>query len=133
MIAVRSAIFSLAATMFGISALALMPGAGVSAQSAAVPDGAALYRMRCGSCHTIDTNRTVPLHRGVVGRRAASVPGYNYSPALRASNIIWTQQALDQWLQGPQRMVRGSRMFFTVANPQERAAIITYLRSQPAR
>ncbi len=129
----RSAIVALAATILGTSALALMPIAGARAQSAAAPDGATLYRMRCGSCHAIDTNRTGPMHRGVVGRRAASVAGYNYSPALRASNIIWTPQALDQWLQGPQRMVRGSRMFFTVANPQERAAIIAYLRSQPAR
>ena len=119
--------------MLGIGALTLVSGTDARAQTAAVPDGAALYRVRCGSCHTIDTNRTGPMHRGVVGRRAAAVPGYNYSSALRASNITWTPQALDQWLQGPQRMVRGSRMFFTVANPQERAAIIAYLRGQPAR
>ncbi|MCC7394025.1 MAG: c-type cytochrome [Sphingomonadaceae bacterium] len=127
----RAILLSISVGALATIALALVPG--VRAQTAAMPDGATLYRMRCGSCHAIDANRTGPLHRGVVGRRAASVPGYAYSPALRASNITWTPQTLDQWLQGPQRMVRGSRMFFTVANPQERAAIIAYLRSQPAR
>ncbi|MEK6541457.1 MAG: c-type cytochrome [Pseudomonadota bacterium] len=94
------------------------------------PNGAALYLSRCGGCHSIATNRVGPAHRGVVGRRAGSQPGFSYSAALRGSNITWTPQALDQWLRGPQVMVRGSRMFTSVPNPTERAAIIAYLRTQ---
>lgn len=96
----------------------------------APPDGRALYEARCGGCHSIGANRVGPLHRGVVGRRAGTAPGFAYSPALRDAGVIWTRQNLDRWLQGPQQMVRGSRMFTTVANPDERAAIITYLASQ---
>lgn len=59
--------------------------------------------------------------------------GYNYSPALRASNIIWNTTTLDQWLQGPPKMVKGSRMFLSVSDPAERAAIIAYLRSEAVR
>ncbi|MEQ1510334.1 MAG: c-type cytochrome [Sphingopyxis sp.] len=93
-------------------------------------NGAALYQSRCGGCHSIAANRVGPAHRGVVGRRAGSFAGYSYSPQLRGSNIVWTPANLDRWLQGPQAMVRGSRMFTTVANPAERAAIIAYLRTQ---
>lgn len=94
------------------------------------PNGAALYLSRCGGCHSIATNRVGPAHRGVVGRRAGTYAGYSYSAPLRTSNIVWTPQNLNLWLQGPQQMVRGSRMFTSVPNPAERAAIIAYLRTQ---
>ncbi|MFX9962091.1 hypothetical protein ABTP39_19090, partial [Acinetobacter baumannii] len=80
--------------------------------------------------------RIGPLHRGVVGRRVASVPGYAYSPALKKLTGVWTPVRLDRWLQNPQAVAPGTRMYFSVANPAERAAIIAYLESvspPPAR
>lgn len=44
--------------------------------------GVALYASRCSGCHSVDFNRTGPLHRGVVGRRVGGVTSYRYSPAL---------------------------------------------------
>jgi len=94
--------------------------------------GAALYERRCTSCHALDVNRIGPLHRGVVGRRAGSVPGFNYSPALARSGLVWTEANLDRWLSGPPRLVPGTRMGISVPVPAERADIIAYLRSQGA-
>lgn len=113
-----------------VMAMDATPGGAQPTPAAAVPSGAALYQSRCGGCHSIAANRVGPAHRGVVGRRAGTASGYAYSPALREANIIWTPQNLDRWLQGPQAMVRGSRMFTSVPNSAERAAIITYLRAQ---
>lgn len=93
-------------------------------------DGAALYAQNCARCHSIDTNGFAPKHRGVVGRRAGSVPGYAYSPALKQSGIVWTPQQLDRWLQGPGAMVPGTKMNFRLANPAQRTAIIAYLATQ---
>ena len=61
------------------------------------------------------------------------VEGYNYSPALRKSGLAWDAKTLDQWLQGPQKLAPGSKMYLVVANPAERAAIIAYLQSDAAR
>lgn len=91
--------------------------------------GMRLYQS-CMGCHSLDENEVGPRHRGVVGRRAGSVPGYAYSPALRSSGIIWTPQNLDRWLTGPQKMVPGAKMFFAVAKPRDRADIIAYLAQQ---
>jgi cytochrome c len=91
--------------------------------------GARLYQA-CMGCHSIDENDVGPRHRGVVGRKAGSVPGYAYSAALRASGIVWTPAAIDRWLSGPQAMVPGAKMYFSVANPQNRADIIAYLATQ---
>lgn len=96
-------------------------------------DGAALYQSKCGGCHSIATNRIGPAHKGVFGRKAGMAPGYKYSPALKASGIVWNDQTLDKWLQGPPKVVKGTKMFFTVNDAAQRAAIIAYLKSPAAK
>jgi len=91
--------------------------------------GMALYQ-GCMGCHSLDDNDVGPKHRGVVGRRAGTVPGFSYSPALRNSGLTWDEETLDRWLTNPQKLVPGSRMFYSVANAQNRADIIAYLREQ---
>lgn len=78
-------------------------------------------------CHSLDENDVGPLHRGVVGRSAGAVPGYAYSNALRKSGIVWTPANLDRWLSGPQAMVPGSKMFFSIPAAQDRADIVAFL------
>jgi len=91
--------------------------------------GAKLYQA-CMGCHSLDDNDVGPRHRGVVGRHAGAVPGYDYSPALRKSGLVWTPARLDQWLTNPQKLVPGAKMYFSVARPQDRADIIAYLATQ---
>ena len=105
----------------------------VTATAQAKLDGAALYQSKCGGCHSIATNRIGPAHKGVFGRKAGMAPGYKYSPALKASGIVWNDQTLDKWLQGPPKVVKGTKMFFTVNDPAQRAAIIAYLKSPAAK
>lgn len=97
----------------------------ISAQSPA--DGQALYQAKCGGCHSLDTNRIGPAHRGVVGRKIATAPGYPYSSAIKKLAGVWTPARLDVWLQGPQKLAPGSKMFLTIPDPTQRATIIAYL------
>lgn len=95
--------------------------------------GEQLYPLRCGACHSLDANRVGPRHRGVVGRRSASVADFNYSPALRRLGVTWDEAALDRWLTNPTSIAPGTSMGIRVASAQERADIIAYLRANPAR
>ena len=94
-----------------------------------VAAGQALYEGKCGGCHSVDENRVGPRHRGVVGRKVASLPDYDYSPAIRKLGGIWTPARINQWLQGPQAMAPGAKMFFSVPDADQRKAIIGYLTS----
>jgi cytochrome c len=94
-----------------------------------VTRGQALYQ-GCEDCHSIDKNDVGPMHRGVVGRAAGTVPGYNYSPALKNAKFIWTESNLDKWLTNPQEFVPGTKMFYQVKNPQDRADIIEFLKER---
>jgi cytochrome c len=91
--------------------------------------GKTLYQA-CTACHSLDDNDIGPKHRGVVGRRAATVPDYAYSPALKASGLTWDPANLDRWLTNPQALVPGTKMYFLLADPQSRADIIAYLMQQ---
>jgi cytochrome c len=82
---------------------------------------------RCMGCHSPDADRIGPRHRGVVGRRAGSVAGFAYSPALRKSGVVWDAAALEKWLTDPQAFIPGQRMGFRLGNAQERADVIAYL------
>lgn len=122
-----------------LSATALaspQPGAAKAVRAAPRPGdphrGAAIYEARCSACHSLDANRIGPSHRGVFGRRAGTVPNFTYSPALKASGIVWTAPNLDRWLAGPTKMAPGVAMGVRVASPQDRADIIAYLRQVPA-
>jgi len=91
--------------------------------------GKRLYESRCIGCHSIGENRVGPAHKGVFGRKAGSVKGYDYSLALKGSNLIWNERTLDRWLADPESTIAGQKMGFTVPDAQDRADIIEYLRT----
>lgn len=107
--------------------------AGVAPRSRAASDdvaaGRMLYQNKCGGCHSVDADRIGPRHRNVVGRAVASVPGYDYSPALKKLGGVWTPARLDQWLTDTQKMAPGSKMYLELDDPTQRRLIIAYLQS----
>jgi cytochrome c len=113
---------------------AILPAAllalGTGSQAGAAPDarhGEELYG-RCMACHALAQDRVGPRHCGLIGRKAGSVPGFAYSPAMRGSRIVWNEHTLARFLAAPQAMVRGSTMTYDgVADAQDRADLIAYL------
>ena len=89
--------------------------------------GQKLYESRCIGCHSVDSNRVGPAHRGVIGRRAGAVPGYDYSAALGKSSLVWNAANLDRWLADPEALIPGQKMGYSVSEPQDRADLIAYL------
>jgi cytochrome c len=94
-----------------------------------VANGKQIYESRCIACHSPDANRTGPMHRGVFGRKAGSLPDYTYSKALKGTDFVWDDVTLDQWLANPQAFVPGQKMNFKVAKAEDRADLIAYLKS----
>ncbi|WP_199170548.1 cytochrome c family protein [Caulobacter sp. FWC2] len=109
-----------------------------NAMPAAPPDNAAGARTfsTCQACHTIEKggrNGIGPNLGGVIGRRAGSVAGFNYSAAMKNSGIIWDAKVLDEFLAAPTKKVPGTKMPISVLDPAKRAALIAYLSSRPAQ
>jgi cytochrome c len=98
-----------------------------------VGKGRSLFERRCTGCHRLDDIRSGPRLRGVVGRAAGSDAGFPYSDALKASRLTWSEATLDRWLADPDALVPDNDMAFRVSEATERAQIIAYLKSVPAR
>ena len=108
-----------------------MASGGARPAAAEVPPGNAAHGQAlyqgCAACHSVDENDIGPRHRGVVGRRAASIDNYNYSAALKNCGLTWDAATLDRWLSNPSALVPGTKMFFKIDNAADRADLIAYL------
>lgn len=89
--------------------------------------------IRCVACHTTSaTGRpmTGPHLEGIVGRKAASLPNFDYSDGLRDQDFIWDEVRLDAFLKSPQATHPGMCLTFNgLAKPEDRAALIAYLNN----
>jgi cytochrome c len=85
----------------------------------------------CQTCHSVvkgGGNGIGPNLFGVAGRKAASLPGFYYSAALKSANITWTNDKLKAWIMAPARTVPGTRMTFAgISDPTKADDIVAYL------
>jgi cytochrome c len=90
-----------------------------------------LLALACAACHRFRAEEGTligPHLQGVFGRKAASVPGFAYSPPLRQSGLVWTPRSLEAWLANPAGFVEGTTMAFTgYRSAEDRRDLIAYL------
>jgi cytochrome c len=112
--------------------LMLADGALQQARAADPTAGEAVFRQQCGICHSPkpDRNMIGPTLFGVVGRVTGSVAGYAYSVSNKNSNITWTPEVLDKYLESPKVVVPGTKMPYAgLKDPAKRADLIAYLET----
>ncbi|WP_439534898.1 c-type cytochrome [Polymorphobacter sp.] len=89
--------------------------------------------LKCYSCHSVvagEDGLQGPNLRGVIGRRAGTLAGFDYSPAMKAADIVWDRVRLDAFLQAPDSVVPGTAMTRPpLASDEERRAVIDYLEN----
>jgi cytochrome c len=86
---------------------------------------------RCTICHSVAKdggNRVGPNLFGVVGRKAGTVAGYAYSPAMKNSGLVWSEDVLGKYLMSPSTVVSGTKMTFGGFQQQQQATdVAAYL------
>ena len=109
------------------SSLPLQPA--IAAPSGDVAAGKLVFA-RCAMCHTVAAgeNRLGPSLAGVIGRKAGSIAGYNYSAAMKNSGVTWTPENLDAYLANPRAKLPGVKMIFAgLPKAEDRSNVIAYL------
>ena len=104
------------------------------AQDAAA--GEKLFNSQCKACHQIGPtakNAVGPELNGVIGRKAGSVEGYNYSAANKNSGLTWDDATFLEYIKSPQTVVKGTKMTFAGVKDEAKAKdLLAYLKSYDA-
>jgi cytochrome c2 len=120
-------------TTIAIAAAVTALAAASQAQAAGDPAKGKATFAQCAACHKADaTGRSTigPNLWKVSGRKSGTLPGYAYSPAMKAAGKVWTDAALDAYLAAPATAVPGNKMPFAgLKAPADRANVIAYLRT----
>lgn len=113
-------------------AAVLLASAPSAAQDAS--KGEAVFK-KCRACHAIGPaaqNKAGPALTGIVGRKAGSAPGFNYSDAMKEAGgggLVWTDEKLAQFLAAPDAFLPNNVMAFPgVKNAGELADLIAFLK-----
>jgi cytochrome c len=118
----------------GIAAVAVVSLVGLAGVAVAqgggdVGKGEGIFEDRCSACHAIQDNLQGPRLGGVVGRKAGSVAGADYTDQMKAAGLTWTPENLDKFLTDPAKLVPGTAMPASIPDPVERRNLIAYLAS----
>jgi cytochrome c2 len=107
-----------------------MPTPTASATTAAAAKPAEFAQ--CSACHSTEKgkNGIGPSLAGIYGDKAATVPGYEFSEAMKNSGLTWNAATLDRFLADPKGVVPGTKMTFPgLKDAAKRKAVVDYLKS----
>jgi cytochrome c len=113
-------------------ACAQLPAA---AQQGSAEDGAEVFK-KCRACHDVGPeakNKVGPVLNDIIGRPAGTVAQFSYSEANKAAGtkgLLWSEDALLQYLENPLAFMPGTKMAFAgLKDVQDRKDLIAYLKS----
>jgi len=92
--------------------------------------GKVIYEI-CAACHSLNAgeNKIGPSLHGVFGSKSGAVEGFEYSIFMKMKNIIWDEEAMDQYIKNPTVFVPGARMLTGgIAEAEKRRKLIQYLK-----
>ena len=127
----RLLIATLSAAAYLLSPLSALSQA---PQGAEPSSGQQAFNNACRTCHIMreGDNRLGPNLNKVVGRKAGSISGYNYSSAMKETDFVWDEQKLDRFIANPDEVVPGNNMkpYGGLASSDDRKKIIAFLARQ---
>ena len=109
------------------AALALTAG---NAFAADATKGKKVYN-KCKACHALKAgkNKVGPTLHGLFGRKAATVSGFKYSKAMKASGVTWDEESLRAYLKKPRKFIKGTRMAFAgIKKKKQMDDLVAYLK-----
>ena len=119
-----------AASLALVGLVASTAVAGALAPAGDAVKGKAVFA-RCAICHDLNpgVQKMGPNLHGLFGRKAGTVAGFNYSPAMKSAKITWSSATLDSYVMSPAKLIPGNKMAFAgLATPADRANLIAYLQ-----
>jgi cytochrome c2 len=123
-----------------LAAAAAICGFSSTAMAQADPANGENVFKKCKICHQVGDsakNQVGPMLNGIVGRKAGTVEGFAYSPAMKEvgeKGMVWTEENLTKYVENPKDFIPKNKMAFVgLKTDKERADVIAYLQKFPAK
>ena len=114
-----------------ILALALVAGLPVAAQAQDADAGKSVFNV-CKACHGVGEgakNQVGPVLNGVIGRKAGTAEGFNYSEPMKASGLTWDEATIAGYLADPKGKVPGNKMVFAGLKDEQKVKdLVAFLK-----
>ena len=116
-------------------ALALLAGLTGAAQAQDAEAGKAVFTV-CKACHQVGEgakNAVGPVLNGLIGRKSGSIADFNYSEAMKNSNLTWDEATFAEYIANPKAKVPGNKMVYAgQKDPQKVQDLIAFLKQYDA-
>jgi cytochrome c len=113
--------------------MAATPLASASAQNA--EEGAKVFA-QCRACHQIGENAkngVGPHLNGIIGRKAGTIEGYNYTAANKNSGLTWDEATFSEYIKNPKAKIPGTKMVYAGLKDEEKIKdLIAFLKQYDA-
>jgi len=121
-------------SIVGAGALTLLLSAPPSLAQQPANDEAAqqAFNNSCRTCHSVKDgdNRLGPNLSKIVGRKAGSLPDYNYSPSMKDAGFVWDRDKLTRFMVKPDEVVSGNKMQpYGGVSAEDAAKVVAYLQA----
>ena len=111
------------------ASLIVMASTGLALADNDVNAGEQIYQAQCSACHSNQpgVNGIGPSLAGLAERKAGSLPGFHFTPALQGSGLAWDSETFIKFLADPSKLVPGTAMTVMVPDATGRANLFAYL------
>jgi cytochrome c len=92
--------------------------------------GKQVFEEECSDCHSVVSgkNKKGPSLFNIVGRQSASIADFNYSSAMKAKNVVWSPEAIAEYIQAPKKSVPGGKMKYDgLDDAKAREDVVSFL------
>lgn len=118
--------------MFGMIGLLMLGPLLTAATAESRESDAELYERMCSSCHSLNPGALAmqgPHLRGVFGRKAGTVRGYPYTPAVKTFDAVWDEKTLYAYLTDPSQHLPGTKKRTAIRDGKLLKRVIKYLKA----
>ena len=101
------------------------------AQAGNAARGERVFNQQCKTCHSLEDGPSItgPILHGVFGRKAGTAPGFESSPEMIKSGIVWDETTLAEYSRDPKAKVPGTKMVFNgIKQAGQLADLVAYLK-----